>query len=80
MTDLITIIVGVTIANNITVVLAAYANKLLEKKAVAKRKADLDELFRRLDVLDAEADAAELGVKPLKKTAKRTVKKVEKDR
>lgn len=76
MNDTFTIVVGVTIANMITVLVAAYANSIFEKRAAVKRKETLEKFLDNLDATDFD----DFKVKPLKKTAKRAVKKVEKDR
>jgi hypothetical protein len=60
------IIAGVALGNFISITVFTLVNSYLDKKASAKRKAELDALFDRID-LDMPV--------PVKKTVKRAKKK-----
>lgn len=61
MNDFGTIVLGVAVGNAISVLAATYVNSLLDKRASAKRKEELDKLLENLNSFD------DLDVKPLKK-------------
>lgn len=70
MNDFMTVFSAVALGNLLSIVVATYVNAYLAKRDVKRRRAEIDALWEKIDLVK---DEPELEVKPVKKAV---VKKV----